>query len=42
MFQTNINTNNGQNRNQYSVRGGLGQGPGSRGRGDHVTIVETT
>ena len=32
MSQTYTNTNNGQNRNQISGRGGPGQGPGRRGR----------
>ena len=35
MSQTNINTNNGQNRNQISSRGGRGRGaPNGSGRGD--------
>ena len=34
MSQTNNNTNNGQNKNQISERGGQGQIPGGRGRGD--------
>ena len=34
MSQTNTNTNNGENWNQISGRGGRGQGPGGRGQGD--------